>query len=86
MRFPPTLSVFRQQVACRTFRIAQRALLVRQETSNLNWQIALPEIGQGIVVGIQARDLVRSSTHQMKLKLALLGLGNYNRILRQCEL
>src|SRR5580704_10010771 len=82
----PICVVGTKKLANGSFRIAQLARLRRNKIGRFDWPVALPKGRHGVTVRVFARKLVCTSTLKMKLKLALFGFGNYNRILRQGEL
>src|SRR5437016_5278780 len=83
--FPPARALIRGQVRQGPLRIAQLVSTSRNQSGDFDWQIALPESGHGIVVGIRTSKLMGAAAAQVQLQLALFRLGNYNRILRQGE-
>ncbi len=62
------------------------ALLSGSQAADFDGPIAAAECGDGIVVGIFAREFVGGAAVEMELQLALPGLGNYNRTFRKSDL
>ena len=68
------------------FREAEIALCGWSEAVDFDGPIAATEGGNGIMVGIGAGKFVGGTAVEVDLQLALLGLGNYNRTLRESDL
>lgn len=84
--FAPVGVVNGEKLAEGFFGIAELARLGRNEAEDINGPVALAEGGDGVAVGDFAGEFVSGAALEMELQLALPGLGNYNRILRQGDL
>src|SRR5262249_22880936 len=84
--FTPVCGIVRRQLSEGAFLIAQRTLFRWEQARDLNRQVTLAELRDGVVVWIRAIEFVRRAALQVQLQLAELRLGNYNRAFRQGEL
>src|ERR1043166_8040197 len=81
--FTPSGAGVCSQFTERLFRVAQRSGSRRQHASDFDGDVAAAKRCYRIMIRIGAIEFMRAAASQMHLHLALLGLGNYNRILRQ---